>query len=233
MDDLAGADSQILRLGGYPIILFSGGAVGGPVAAHLTRFGPSVHSLAWEVDDLWATQNLLVRRGIGLGAINVPGRHFFMHPRDTRGVLMEWTDGNFGENERRPDEGGGVVDIDSIAWVSAAVTDAEETAAFLGDLCGASPIGGNEQGPSDREVTIDVVIGDLTLRLVTPRSTASPYADVLAAGPRLCALALKVGDLDKSMASLEEAGAPVVRREGNLAATDPAATFGIPIEWTA
>jgi len=229
--DLEGTDTRLFRLGGYPFILLSKGVAGGPVAKFLARYGPAVHSLALEVDDMWTTQNLLIERGIGIGAVNIPGRHFFMHPRDTHGVLMEWTDDSFEANARHG-EGTGEVGVESLAWVTAAVADAEATAAFLADLCGAAPTEGNAHGPTDRELTIDVEVGDLTLRLVTPRSPESPYASLLGRGPRLCSFALRVVDLDRALKALDAVGVLTSRRDGELAATDPATTFGVPIEWT-
>jgi catechol 2,3-dioxygenase-like lactoylglutathione lyase family enzyme len=229
--DLEGTDVRMFRVGGYPVILLSKGAPGGPVAKFLERYGPGVHSLAWEVEDMWSVQNLLMESGVRLGAVNIPGRHFFMHPRDTHGVLMEWTDDSFGGNKRQADEGGGVVDVASLAWVTAAVADAESTAAFLSGLAGATPVTGNARGPEARELTIDLEIGDMTLRLVTALSPESPYANE-GGSSRLCSYALRVADLDAALAALEAAGVPTVRRDSGLAATDPSATFGLPIEWT-
>ncbi len=231
--DLAGTDISLFRVGGYPFILLAKGVPGGPVANFLGRYGPGVHSLAWEVEDMWTVQNLLIEDGIRIGAVNIPGRHFFMHPKDTHGVLMEWTDDTFGPNGKQADEGGGLVDADDLAWVSAVVTDAEATAAFLADLCDATPVEGNARGPAGRELTIDLRIGDITLRLITPQSAESPYAATLERGPRLTTFALRVADLDAAVDALAGVGVPTVRREDGLAATDPAATFGIPMEWTA
>ena len=231
--DLAGTDIRLFRLGGYPFILLSKGVAGGPVARFLQHYGPGVHSLAWEVEDMWTVQNLLIERGIRIGAVNIPGRHFFMHPRDTHNVLMEWTDDTFGDNGRRSDEGGGALDVDSLAWVTSVVADAEATAAFLTDLAAATPVDGNAHGPDDEELTIDLAVGDITMRLVTPRTPESRYAGLLAAGPRLCSFALRVADLDAALRTLADAGVPAVHRVDGLAATDPAATFGLPIEWTA
>jgi catechol 2,3-dioxygenase-like lactoylglutathione lyase family enzyme len=228
--DLEGTDVRMFRLGGYSVILLSKGVPGGPVARFMERYGAGVHSLAWEIADMWAAQNLLMERGIRLGAVNIPGRHFFMHPKDTHGVLMEWTDDSFGGNQRRGDEGGGTVDIEGVAWVTAVVADAASTAAFLTDLAGARLVPGNAQGPKDRERTIDLEIGDVTLRLVTPLSSESPYAGD--GTSRLFSFTLRVADLDSALSSLASVGVATVRREGGLAATDPSATFGLPIEWT-
>jgi catechol 2,3-dioxygenase-like lactoylglutathione lyase family enzyme len=228
--DLEGTDVRMFRLGGYSVILLSKGVPGGPVARFMERYGAGVHSLAWEIADMWAAQNLLMERGIRLGAVNIPGRHFFMHPKDTHGVLMEWTDDSFGGNQRRGDEGGGTVDIEGVAWVTAVVADAASTAAFLTDLAGARLVPGNAQGPKDRERTIHLEIGDVTLRLVTPLSSESPYAGD--GTSRLFSFTLRVADLDSALSSLASVGVATVRREGGLAATDPSATFGLPIEWT-
>jgi len=231
--DLAGTDISLFRVGGYPFILLAKGVPGGPVANFLGRYGPGVHSLAWEVDDMWTVQNLLIEDGIRIGAVNIPGRHFFMHPKDTHGVLMEWTDDTFGDNGKQAGEGGGAVDVDDLAWVSAVVADAEATAAFLADLADATPVEGNARGPAERELTIDLRVGDITLRLITPQSPDSPYAPVLERGPRLTTFALRVSDLEAAVDALARVGVPAVRRDAGLVATDPSATFGIPIEWTA
>jgi catechol 2,3-dioxygenase-like lactoylglutathione lyase family enzyme len=230
--DLEGTESSLLRVGGYPFILLSKGDPGGPVASFLARYGPGVHSLAWEVDDMWAVQNLLIERGIRISSVSVPGRHFFMHPRDTDGVLMEWTDDSFGPNGRQPEgEGDGIIDVTALAWVTAVVVDAEATAAFLTDLADATPISGNAQGSNEDELTIDLGVGDMTIRLVTPKSAKSRYAAVEMA-PRLCSFAFRVNDLDASLKALEGVGVPTVDRQDELATTDPAATFGLSIEWT-
>ncbi len=232
VDDLEGTDTRLFRLGGYPIILLSKGAPGGPVAKFLDRYGPGVHSLAWEVSDMWTTQNLLIRNDIGIGAVNIPGRHFFMHPRDTHSLLLEWTDDSFGANSRRPDEGGGAIDVDRVAWVTAAVPDAEETAAFLADLCGAKEVHGNPRGPDQQDLIVDTEVGDVTIRLVTPRSPESPYSSVFSRAPGLCALALQVPDLGTAVQTLGDLEVPIRYQSDGLVATDPSATFGIPLEWT-
>ena len=231
--DLAGTDISLFRVGGFPFILLAKGVPGGPVASFLTRYGPGVHSLAWEVEDMWTVQNLLIEDGIRIGAVNIPGRHFFMHPKDTHGVLMEWTDDTFGPNGKQADEGGGLVDVAELAWVSAVVTDAEARAAFLADLCDAVLVEGNARGPESRELTIDLKVGDITLRLITPQTADSPYAATLERGPRLTTFALRVADLGATVDTLAGAGVAAVRREAGLVATDPTSTFGIPIEWTA
>ena len=179
---------------------------------------------------MWSAQNLLIEHGIRIGAVNIPGRHFFMHPKDTHGILMEWTDDTFGANVRRPSEGGGAVDVSTLAWITAVVTDAEATAAMLGDLAGGTEVTDNVRGPASEEVTVDVLVGDVTIRLVTPTSADSRYAGVENT-PRLSSFTLRVDDLPATLEALAGAGVPTTHRQEGLAATDPASTFGLPIEW--
>jgi hypothetical protein len=116
--------------------------------------------------------------------------------------------------------------------VTAVVNDAEATAAMLGDLAAGTEVTGNPQGPSADEVTVDVRVGDLTIRLVTPTSADSRYQAVNNT-PRLCSFTYKVEDLDASLSALEGLGVGTAYRQDGLAATDPASTFGLPFEWTA
>ena len=235
--DLEGTDTRMLWHGGYPMILLSGGLPGGPVAGFLERYGPAVHSLAWEIEDMWGVEHGLRDHGIHITGVNVPGRHFFMHPRDTHGVLLEWTDDQIPGDSRRPGvpapgEGGGVVGVSGIAWVTAVVTDADRTAALLAELSECERVDGNPRGPDAAERTIDLRIGDITLRLVTPRSAESRYAPVLERGPRLWSYTLRVPDLDQALDALGQRGISVVQRDDSLAATDPSATLGVAMEFT-
>jgi hypothetical protein len=92
--------------------------------------------------DLAGTDTRMFRLGghqIRIGAANIPGRHFFMHPRDTYGVLMEWTDDTFGPNGGG-DGSGDEIGVENLASVTAAVSDAEATATFLAELAGATRV---------------------------------------------------------------------------------------------
>lgn len=228
-EDMAGTDARMVRVGGYPFILMSGADPDSPTAKFVQRFGPGVHSLAWEVPDMWVAQNLLIRHGVRIASASISGRHFFMHPKDTHGLLMEWTDDSFGANIRRT-EGGGVVDVESLAWVSAVVPDAAATAAFLAQLCASSPTPADLSTPE--ESVLEVQIGDIPVRLITPRSGESWFAPYAERGPRFCSFGVRVADLDTALTALSADGIGTVGRAGNVARTDTAATGGIPIEWT-
>ena len=229
-DDLAGTDSRMVGLGGFPFIALSGGVEGGPVDRHRARYGPSFHSLAWEVDDLWSTEHHLRRADIRIAAVNVPGRHFFMHPKDTHGLLLEWTDDVIRAEERSRDVG--PLQVQRIAWITAAVDDVERTAEFLTMLAGATVVDGLPRAPKDVEETIDVAVNDIVLRLVSPRSDDSRFAEVLERGPRLWSCAFAVADVDRAVAALDESGIDVTEQWPGLAVTDPKSTFGVPFEWT-
>jgi catechol 2,3-dioxygenase-like lactoylglutathione lyase family enzyme len=235
--DLDGATSRMLWHGGLPLILLGAATPDGPVGRLLARWGAGMHSVAWEIDDMWTVEHLLRQCDIRIVGVNIPGRHFFMHPADTDGVLMEWTDTLITGDPRRghpaPAESAGIVGgVRGIAWITAVVADADATAERLGDMAAAQPVTGNPTASQSVERTIDVRVGDVTLRLITPRSKASRYMSVLQRGPRLWSYAVRVPDLGAAVTGLAEAGIKVLDRTGALAWTDPATTLGIPIEWT-
>lgn len=235
--DLEGATSQMLWHGGLPLILLGAATPDGPVGRFLARWGAAVHSVAWEIDDMWTVEHLLREDNIRITGVNVPGRHFFMHPADTDGILMEWTDTTIAGDPRRghavPQESAGAVGgVRGIAWITAVVADAGASAARLVALAGAEPAAGNPVAADDVEETVDMRVGDVILRLVTPRSAASHYWSVLQRAPRLWSYAVRVDDLDAALDGLAREGVRVVDRGGAIACTDPATTLGIPIEWT-
>jgi catechol 2,3-dioxygenase-like lactoylglutathione lyase family enzyme len=226
--NMAGTDTRLSWVGGYPVILLSGGLVSG----FLQRHGPGVQSWAWEVDDNWEVEHIVRDRGIAVTSVNIGGRFFFMHPRDTHGLLLEWCDGKMprGSIPTRPRES--VVETTGLAWTAGVVTDADATAEWMAGLMELEVVDGNPKGPEDLERTIDLAVGDITIRLITPVSPRSRYASALAAGPRVHSFALRVADIDAALAALQAEGVSTVYREGLLAATDPASTLGLRLEWT-
>jgi catechol 2,3-dioxygenase-like lactoylglutathione lyase family enzyme len=246
-DDLQGSEFRLIWHGGYPAILLASSDPSSVVGRFVNRWGPCVHSLAWEIEDMWTAEHRLRERQIKIAAVNIPGRHFFVHPSDTDGVLMEWTD-TFFLNDHRPDlraaagaltpiqqpsptEGGGVVTGAVVAWVTAVVSDADVTASQLASIAGARVVSGNPMRPDATERAVDVAIGDVVVRLVTPRTAASPYQAVLEVGPRLWSYAVRVPDLEATLGALDGAGIPTIAQQHGIALTDREATLGIPIEW--
>jgi catechol 2,3-dioxygenase-like lactoylglutathione lyase family enzyme len=232
----AGMSSGLLWHGGLPLLLLGAKDGAGPIGRFLERWGPGLHSLAWEVDDMWTVEHFLRSRDLRITGVDIPGRHFFIHPADTAGLLLELTDTAIRQDARhgeaQPAERGGVVPGPMrVAWATAVVADAGRTASMLQDLLEAELFEGLPLTRPDLETTVDLRIGDFAIRLVTPRAEGSRYAPVLDRGPRLWSYALDVGDLDGTVTALEGAGVRVLGRDGNVAWTDPASTFGVPMEW--
>ena len=175
------------------------------------------------VDDLWVAENIVRGLGLDVAGTNLEARHFFIHPRDTFGILVEWTDHGVESppSKRTPVE---------LAWITAVVRDTEIVARFFQELCGATRVTGLPAGEPADEATVDLAIGDVVLRLVSPRSDASRFAAFLdGVGERLHSFALRVDDLDFPV----RAGLPVVENDGVRAWTDPTATLGLRVEWVA
>jgi catechol 2,3-dioxygenase-like lactoylglutathione lyase family enzyme len=224
-----GADMRLVWLGGAPIVLLGPAGGGGPASRFLERYGqPGVHSLAWEIDDMWALEHRLRERGIGITGVSIEGRHFFMHPRDTHGVLIEWTDGLMGT---APAGGTGAISVSSLAWVTAVVADADATGAFLSEIASVVAAPDKPVGSPDDEHTVDLAIGSTTVRLVSPLTPKSRYTAAIERGPRWASAAFAVDDLDAALRELDAAGIPTIEREGDRAFTDPAATLGLAFEW--
>jgi hypothetical protein len=235
--DESGAESELLWLGNIPVALFTATDADGPLGRYLARYGPGLHSVAWTIEDLWSTETLLRRRNVRITGADVPGRHFFMHPADTSGLLVEWTDTDF---EGDPRDGGflppipaPLVDVRSVAWLTVTVRDASRSAQVLTSIMEATVVSGNAAGDPAHEDTVDLAIGDVVIRLVSPRSEHSRYAAALAQyGERLHSMCLVVDDLDDTLEVLEREDLTVIARDGCRAWTDPTATLGLTLEWT-
>lgn len=228
--NLAGTDTEILWVGGYPVILLSGGVVG----RFLQRFGPGVQSWAWEIDDNWSAEHFLRDRDIEIVSVNVGGRFFFMHPRHTHGLLWEWCDGKMPRDPEFTTPDPGLVGNTGMAWTTGVVSDADEAAAWIMEICDAEVVEGNQKAPSEVEQTVDLQVGDIVVRLVTPQSDDSRYAhDLSQRGPHVHSFAVRVADLAVAEAALASEGAGVSYRHDGLLATDPSGTLGLKIDWVA
>jgi hypothetical protein len=92
---------------------------------------------------------------------------------------------------------------------------------------------GNPAGSIEDDDTIDLAVGDTVLRLVSPRTSASRYAEVLGGREgRLHSFCLGVDDLDATVTAMPQHGISLTARSGPLAWTDPATTVGLALEWT-
>jgi hypothetical protein len=216
-------------VGGHPVFLMGGEIVAG----FLDRHGPGVQSWAWDVVDNWEAEHLIRDRGIEVIGVDLAMRLFFMHPKQTHGLLIEWCDGDLTATKPQgPPPGQPVIEGAEIAWITGVVDDAAEAADWFSSLAETTPVEGNPAGPAAVEQTVDLRVAEMTVRLVTPRSPESRYASSLGGGRRLHSFAVRVPDLDRALALLADRGVPTIHREGGLASTDPAATHGLRIDWT-
>lgn len=230
-DDLDGSDMGIVWMGDVPFLALAASDPDGVVGRWLARNGPGVQSLAWEVPDMWASQNHLMQAGIGITGVHIAGRHFFMHPRDTFGLMLELTDDRLPGDPRNglsPTGGGdGLVQVLGVAHVTGVVVDLEPVTAQLATVFGAEPRTVAGDGP---EAIADFDIGDLTLRLVAPLDASSEWHAAVANGRgSLHSVALAV-DLDSAPAGLDAAGIGIAREEPGSLWLDPADTFGIRLQ---
>ena len=89
-----GVRTHFIRAGGAKLELLEALDSSSALARHLERRGAGLHHLAFEVDDLEATRDRLARAGftpLGETREGADGKRiFFIHPRDTGGVLYEF-----------------------------------------------------------------------------------------------------------------------------------------------
>lgn len=95
IDDQA-VRAALVRVGGSQIEFIQPTDPSGGVARFIERRGEGVHHIAFEVDDLQASLDALDAHGVRL-IDNAPreglsGMIGFIHPRSTRGVLIELVD---------------------------------------------------------------------------------------------------------------------------------------------
>src|SRR4051812_36966717 len=222
-DDLDGSTMGIVWMGDVPVLALASADPDGLVGRWLTRNGPGVQSLAWEVPDMWASQNHLVQAGIGITGVHIEGRHFFMHPRDTFGLMLELTDDRLPGDPRNglsPVGGGdGLVQVARVERVTGVVVDLDPVAELLGAVFGAEARPVASDGP---DAIADFEIGDLTLRLVAPLDASSEHHELVTNGwGALHSVALAV-DLDAAPAALATAGVGIAREDHGTLWLDPA-----------
>jgi catechol 2,3-dioxygenase-like lactoylglutathione lyase family enzyme len=221
----------ILWLKNQSIVSLASTGPDGAMGRYLARNGPSIHSLAWEIPDMWTTENLLRANGKGIVGTDIPGRHFFVHPRDTYGLLLEYTDDKLPGDPRlgAPEPiGKGTLPVQSVAWVTGVVDDLAEVVEMLKYTFSARVVSDAPLPVSKTEDAVDVRIGDLTLRLVVPLSDDSPYAGTVSpGGGRYHSMTLAVDDFDNIDAHLSTAGIRTATRDETSVWPDPRDMMGL------
>jgi len=222
------AASEIVWLGGIPFCIFAADDETGPLGHFVARNGPGLHSVAWTVNDIWKTESLLRRSELRITGVDIAGRHFFIHPSDTAGLLIEITDTEFTPEPRddlsvlppRPPDS--VVQGANLAWMTVAVTEPAKSAEILTALIACTRVEGLPHAPG--EEVIDLRMHDVVIRLAR-RAADDVRRD------QFDSFCLSVPDLDDTCRRLEADGIAVERRDGDLAWTRQADTLGMKIQW--
>jgi hypothetical protein len=203
----------------------------------LQRFGPGMHSYAFQVSDLDATIEHLTDAGVKIGVKleAAPGQDFcFTDPRSTGGLLFEWSNFTVDEDPREgapepPYTVEPLLDIRTHAFVGAVVPDPIDWAETFGAVFGLV-----ETFRHPTAALSDPVIGlaapDCVLalyRLPGDRSVELWAADHARA--RCHVLGLGVDDLAEAAQSLGQAGVRILWRNDLSLALDPAATGEVPL----
>jgi methylmalonyl-CoA/ethylmalonyl-CoA epimerase len=224
--------TTILRIGPAQIALFAASPddSSGTIARYVDRYGAGLHSLAWRVADLQGAEDRVRSQGLTVTGVNRAARHWFFHPKETFGILIELTDQGVGEPRPTAPTPGPARDI---AWMTAVVGDVEAPRALFEELLGARAVSGLPAGNPEDEATVDLAIGDTVLRLAQPKSDRSRYAstsETATANVRevrrgLYSFTLRVDDLG-------HVPLPMVEQQGERGWSDPADTLGLRLEWT-
>lgn len=218
----SGARSEMLWLGQSPIGIFTATDMTGPLGHYVSRYGAGLHSVAWTVADLWKSETLLRRRGLRVTGVDVPGRHFFLHPADTSGLLIELSDTEFSEDPRDgarlAEASAGVVEVSELAWLTVAVPDPGAAANALQELVTSVEVPGLPRAAG--EVSVDVRVSDITIRFTRAEKRKG-----------LVSFCLAVADLPATCRALINEGIGVIEHGGPLARTRPGDTLGLDIQW--
>lgn len=224
----SGASSEMIWLGNLPICIFAAVDDVGQLGSFVAKYGAGLHSVAWTVDDLWRTETLLRRNDIRITGVDLPGRHFFMHPADTAGLLIELTDTEFIHDPRDNPEVlqgapvASVVQGATFAWLSMAVADPTKTAEVLAGIVESHVVEGFPRDPGQE--AIDLQVNDVVIRI-------AKKAEGESGRDTLHSFCIAVPDLADTCERLESAGIAVTSQSQVLAWTNPTDTLGMKIQW--
>ncbi|CAB4814210.1 unannotated protein [freshwater metagenome] len=228
-----GGQIAVMWLQSVPIVLLGSTQTDGVIGRYLAANGPSVQSLAWEIPDMWRTENLLRANGCKIVGVEIEGRHFFVHPKHTEGMLLEYTDDVLPGDPRR---GNGVtprqgsVAVSSVVRVNTVVPDLDAAVAALrytfdGVVSAAaeSAVDGAVDG------AVDVSIGDFVVRLT---AVGGPL-DAPQGSTRFHSVTLAVPDFAALPAQLAAAGIGVASADDRSLWVEPATALGLRLQFVA
>jgi hypothetical protein len=198
---------------------------GHPAQRFLTRFGPGMHSLAFQVDDLDASLEHLARSGIAVG-VRPLDWYCFTDPRTTGGLLFEWSERTVPEDPRTGAAepafvGEPILRVRTQAFVGAVVPDPLAWAETF-----AEPLGLTETFHDPTAGVGHPVVGlagpDSTLALYRmPGDSSELLWGAAHDRARFHVLGLGVDDLEAAYAALTGAGIRVLWRDDRCVTVDP------------
>lgn len=234
-----GEAEEIGRRGGMTWIGDNSIEVGQPIVKghaaerFVNRLGPGMHSYAFQVDDLDATIEHLVSRGVTVGVR--PSQGFcFTDPRTTGGLLFEWSELVVPEDPRAggslpPHRVEPLLDIRTHAFVGAVLPDPLEWVDTFGALFGLTETF-REPSAKPSHPVVGLATPDCTLALYRlPRAQSRELWGVEHTRARCHVLGLGVPDLTDARRALEQDGIPVLWRDDSYLAVDPAHTGEVPL----
>ncbi len=206
---------------------------GHAAARFLERFGPGMHSCAFQVENLNDTIAHLERTGVRVGVRPSPG-FCFTDPRTTGGLLFEWSDFTVPEDPRTgaPEPRymvDPILDVTTHAFMGAVLPDPIEWAETFGGHFGLTEAFRQPQAVGTEPV-VGLAAPDCILALFRlPDGMATQVWGVEHTRPRCHVLGLGVPSLDGASRSLAAAGVQVLRRSGHSIILDPKDTGEVPL----
>jgi methylmalonyl-CoA/ethylmalonyl-CoA epimerase len=230
-----GVKAALLPIGRSEIELLEPIDAAGGVAKFLEKRGEGLHHVCFETPDVGA--ELAAARTRGLPLIDetprqgLAGTICFLHPKGTRGVLVEFATPPPGEHHHDGACGAGPFTGIALAEVSARSRDAASAAALFTEKLGLSA----ETAPSQPGLTTAAVsAGGVRLCFVgADASSASPEAAAMraavdAAGEALAGLVLEVPDLG---AAGDRLAPLMLTRDAVGVRLDPTRCHGVPLRF--
>lgn len=199
----------------------------------LHKFGPGMHSYAFQVADLEATIDHLSSAGVSVGAR--PGDGFcFTDPRTTGGLLFEWSDFTVDEDPRLGAPVPGlpvepILDIRTHAFVGAVVPDPIEWAERFGGLFGLVEAFRHSDAPLHDPV-VGLAAPDCMIALYRlPGERCNPLWGSQHDRPRFHVLGLGVSDLAEAERLLRRRGIRTLRQDRASVVLEPQQTGEVPL----
>jgi Glyoxalase/Bleomycin resistance protein/Dioxygenase superfamily len=208
----------------------------GGAGRFVTDFGGGMHSVALQVRDLDGTIDHLESEGVRIAAKPTP-EMCFSDPRDTGGVLIQWSsfelneDPRFGAPEPEP-YADATVPVSQHAFVGALAEEPVKLAHRLARLTGTD-VAFENPGSASGEPKAGVSLGDCILALfdLSQNQNEGLWGHHYSR-PRTHLAAMRVEERDGCLSALSDANISTVGTESGLILVDPSATAGIQIAFT-